>query len=131
MTLGARTSTARHSTFPEPSPMTRILAVCAVLASSACTVLPETGGSARADTTRVPLFDNLGSLHVAITTKDSMAQRYFDQGLRLTYAFNHEEAINSFTEATRRDSTCAMCWWGIALAHGPNINAPMESTSVK
>lgn len=77
---------------------------------------------------RVPLFDNLGSLHLPVTTRDSGAQRYFDQGLRLTFAFNHEEAINSFTEATRLDSTCAMCWWGIALANGPHINAAMEPT---
>ena len=43
-----------------------------------------------------PLFDNLGSLHHPITTTSEQAQRYFDQGLRLVYAFNHEEAIRSF-----------------------------------
>ena len=55
------------------------------------------------------------------------AQQYFDQGLRLTYAFNHDEAIGSYTEGTKADSTCAMCWWGIAYAMGPNINAPMDT----
>lgn len=79
----------------------------------------------------VPLYDSLGTLHYAVTTADSGTQAYFDQGLRLTYAFNHEEAINSFTEGARQDTSCAMCWWGIALAHGPNINAAMESTSVR
>ena len=72
----------------------------------------------------VPLYDNLGDLHHTVTTASTAAQKYFDQGLRLTYAFNHDEAIASYTEATREDSTCAMCWWGIAYAMGPNINAP-------
>ena len=51
----------------------------------------------------VPLFDNLGTLHHAITTTSEQAQRYFDQGLRLVYAFNHEEAISAFEEAARQD----------------------------
>ncbi len=60
----------------------------------------------------VPLFDNLGSHHHAITTRVPEAQRYFDQGLRLVYAFNHDEAIRAFREAARLDPTCAMaCGW--------------------
>jgi tetratricopeptide (TPR) repeat protein len=74
----------------------------------------------------VPLFDNLGSHHYEITTKAPLAQRYFDQGLRLYYGFNHAESIRAFEEATRQDPDCAMCYWGVALAHGPNINAPMD-----
>lgn len=74
----------------------------------------------------VPLFDNLGAHHYAITTNVLLAQRYFDQGLRLYYAFNHAEAIRAFAEASRLDPDCAMCRWGMALAHGPNINAPMD-----
>lgn len=74
----------------------------------------------------VPLFSNLGTLHHQVTA-NPVAQRYFDQGLRLMYAFNHEEAINSFREGLRRDPRCAMCHWGIAMALGPNINAPMDS----
>jgi tetratricopeptide (TPR) repeat protein len=74
----------------------------------------------------VPLFKNLGKHHHVITTSSKLAQGYFDQGLRLTFAFNHEEAINSFKEALRHDPDCAMCYWGIALALGPNINLPME-----
>jgi tetratricopeptide (TPR) repeat protein len=77
---------------------------------------------------KVPLYDNLGTLSHRVTATPE-AQRYFDQGLRLTYAFNHEEAIRSFREAERHDSTCAMCAWGQALALGPNINAPMDSAS--
>ncbi|MGE3509896.1 MAG: hypothetical protein AB7N65_13540 [Vicinamibacterales bacterium] len=74
----------------------------------------------------VPLFDNLGTHTYDITTSVRLAQRYFDQGLRLYYGFNHAEAIRAFQEAARRDADCAMCYWGIALALGPNINAPME-----
>lgn len=74
----------------------------------------------------VPLYDNLGKLHHRITTNAKTAQRYFDQGLRLTYGFNHAEALASFREATRLDPDCAMCYWGIALVLGPNINLPMD-----
>ncbi len=74
----------------------------------------------------VPLYDNLGNLHHPITTASPKAQQYFNQGLRLVYAFNHEEAIHSFEEATRHDPDAAMPYWGVALALGPNINAPMD-----
>ena len=73
-----------------------------------------------------PLFDNLGSHYHPITTTSEQAQRYFDQGLRLVYAFNHEEAIQSFEAAAHLDSQAAMPYWGIALALGPNINSAME-----
>lgn len=82
--------------------------------------------SSQSASASVPLFDNLGTHHYAITTRVSLAQRYFDQGLRLYYAFNHAEAIRAFEEAARLDPDCALCYWGLALAHGPNINAPME-----
>jgi tetratricopeptide (TPR) repeat protein len=78
-----------------------------------------------------PLYDNLGTLHHAITTKSGMAQKYFDQGLRLTYGFNHDEAVKSFKEGIRHDSTCAMCYWGVAYALGPNINLPMDTAAVR
>jgi tetratricopeptide (TPR) repeat protein len=73
----------------------------------------------------LPLYDNLGTLHHPISSKSDLAQRYFDQGLRFVYAFNHEEAIRSFEEAARQDPSAPMPYWGIALALGPNINAPM------
>ncbi len=81
------------------------------------------------ESAQVPVYDNLGSLHYSITTSVPLAQRYFDQGLRLYYAFNHQEAIRSFQEGARLDPDCAMCYWGIALAYGPNINAPMDVAS--
>jgi tetratricopeptide (TPR) repeat protein len=80
---------------------------------------------------RTPLYRNLGRYHMAVTTASPVAQRYFDQGLRLTYGFNHDEAIKSYTEGIREDSTCAMCWWGIAYALGPNINVPMDTGAVR
>lgn len=73
----------------------------------------------------VPLYENLGTLHFPIRTKAPLAQSYFDQGVRLVFAFNHEEAINSFEEASWLDPEAPMPYWGIALALGPNINLPM------
>ena len=72
-----------------------------------------------------PLYDNLGALHVPITTSNPKAQAYFDQGMRLTFAFNHAEAARAFRAAQGFDPGCAMCYWGEALVLGPNINAPM------
>jgi tetratricopeptide (TPR) repeat protein len=82
-------------------------------------------GSAPGDS--VPLYDNLGDYHREISTTTPAVQAYFDQGLRLYYAFNHPEAIRAFRAAARADSLCAMCYWGEALAWGPNINMPMDS----
>jgi len=73
-----------------------------------------------------PLFDNLGTLHHPITTTSEQAQQFFDQGLRLVYAFNHPEAIRSFEAAVQLDPQAAMPYWGIALALGPNINSAMD-----
>lgn len=77
----------------------------------------------------VPLYTNLGPHHKAIATKVPEAQQYFDQGLRLVYGFNQAEAIRSFTRATELDPKCAICWWGIAYAYGPHVNAGMDSAS--
>ncbi len=73
-----------------------------------------------------PLFDGLGRHQHPITTKSKLAQRYFDQGLVLCYAFNHTEAIRSFRGALKADPNCAMAYWGIAYASGPHVNRPME-----
>ena len=77
-----------------------------------------------------PLYDNLGTLHIPITTRNPRAQAYFDQGLRLTFAFNHAEAARAFRAAQDLDPSCAMCFWGEALVLGPNINAPMFPEAV-
>lgn len=73
-----------------------------------------------------PLWETLGTLSYPITTKNPKAQQYFDQGLRLAYAFNHPEARRAFKQARTLDPDCAMCYWGEALVLGPNINAPMD-----
>jgi tetratricopeptide (TPR) repeat protein len=73
-----------------------------------------------------PLYDGLGNVHFPISTTSPLAQRYFDQGLAFAYGFNHAAAIASFREAQRLDPGCALCFWGEALAYGPNINAPMD-----
>ena len=78
----------------------------------------------------VPLQNDLGNHTYPVTTSVPLAQRYFDQGLILSYGFNHAEAARSFREATRLDPKCAMCAWGEALVLGPNINAPMEEAAV-
>lgn len=77
----------------------------------------------------VPLYRDLGTYHVGISTKVPLAQRYFDQGMRLVYGFNHGEAIRAFNEAARLDPSCAICHWGAALAYGPHVNAPMDSAA--
>lgn len=71
-----------------------------------------------------PLLDGLGNLHHAITTSKPGAQRYFDQGLTLVYGFNYDEAARSFRYAAKLDPKCAMAYWGVALAVGPNYNDP-------
>jgi len=75
--------------------------------------------------TAIPLYDGLGKINFPITAADPMARRYFNQGMGFAYGFNHAAAIASFREAQRLDPNCAMCFWGEALAHGPNINAPL------
>ncbi|HEX8849299.1 MAG TPA: tetratricopeptide repeat protein [Gemmatimonadaceae bacterium] len=84
--------------------------------------------AARPDSTP-PLYTNLGDYHVPISTRVPRAQLYFDQGMRLVYAFNHGEAIRAFDEAARLDPDCAICHWGAALAYGPHVNAPMDSAA--
>jgi tetratricopeptide (TPR) repeat protein len=78
-----------------------------------------------------PLWDGLGHLSYPITTKNETAQRYFDQGLRLAYAFNHPEAYRAFKQAQQLDPNCAMCFWGEAFVLGANINAPMAEDAVQ
>ncbi|MBS1213745.1 MAG: uncharacterized protein H6R26_2362, partial [Proteobacteria bacterium] len=77
-----------------------------------------------------PLWNNLGTLSYRITTDEPQAQQYFDQGLRLAYAFNHLEAQRAFRMAQKLDPQCALCFWGEALVLGPNINAPMDASAI-
>jgi tetratricopeptide (TPR) repeat protein len=74
-----------------------------------------------------PLFNRLGDLEHPITTTSKQAQRYFDQGIRLLFGFNHREAIRSFRSAAFFDPHCPMAYWGIAYAFGPHVNKPMDT----
>jgi tetratricopeptide (TPR) repeat protein len=91
---------------------------------------PAAQTSARAQEAPIaPELTGLGTLHMPVTTSLAQAQRFFDQGLRLLYAFNHAESIRAFREAARLDPGLAMAYWGQALALGPNLNAPMTQDS--
>jgi len=80
-----------------------------------------------ADSNKIaPLFDGLGNHQHPITTQSKLAQRYFNQGLTLCFAFNHKEAIRSFRGVLKHDADCAMAYWGIAYASGPHVNRPMD-----
>ena len=89
-------------------------------------LLPSASALAHDEEGSTPILGNLGNHHREITTASEEAQAYFDQGLVLAYGFNHELAIKSFQAAIKHDPACAMCYWGIAWALGPNINLPMD-----
>jgi tetratricopeptide (TPR) repeat protein len=94
---------------------------------------PAAGGDvskASYEQREAPLFDDLGNHQHPVTTRSEKAQRYFNQGLILAFAFNHAESARSFQAAQKIDPDCAMCYWGEALALGPNINAPMFPEAV-
>ena len=74
-----------------------------------------------------PLLQGLGSHEWTVSTEVPRAQQFFNQGLRLLYAFNHEEARRAFREAARLDPKLAMADWGEAMALAPNLNAPMSA----
>lgn len=101
------------------------------VSAAGCTSAPAPQADAGPASPAVPLFDDLGALHRDIGTPVPAAQRYFDQGLRMAYGFNHEAAGRAFAEAARLDPACAMCAWGQALVLGPNINLPMDPGDVE
>ena len=75
---------------------------------------------------RVPvLMPGLGEVHHPVSTKNRQAQQFFDQGLKLVFGFNHDEARRSFQRAAELDPKLAMAWWGVALTLGPNYNLPV------
>ena len=78
-----------------------------------------------ADGPIAPKLEGLGEHHFPVTTHNPDSQHFFDQGLRLTYAFNHSEALRAFKQAVMLDPENAMAYWGWALVLGPNLNLPM------
>ncbi len=101
-----------------------IVASIALLLAAACR--PDAAPPPAPVVAQAPRVEHVGEAHLAITTREPLAQQYFDQGLRLAYAFDHAEALRAFSEAARLDPDCAMCEWGIAYAVGLNINNPLR-----
>jgi tetratricopeptide (TPR) repeat protein len=108
--------------------LSALLVAATLLAGCSTQPSPHDHGSAAASPAAAPaLFDDLGRYHRAITTTSPRAQAFFDQGLRLVYGFNHNEAQAAFREAARLDPACAMCAWGVALTYGSNYNSPTDA----
>jgi hypothetical protein len=105
---------------PSAAPSTATTAAMAIGADQTLHVPVTLTGWARG----AMLFDGLGDYHRAITTTSPEAQKYFDQGLRFMWAFNHDEATRSFAKAAELDPKCAACFWGVSLTVGPNYNLP-------
>jgi tetratricopeptide (TPR) repeat protein len=103
-------------------PVAMTLLTCLTLALTGCRTACPPGGDAPP---QARLFEGMGGHHRPVSTSSPRAQRFFDQALTWTFAFNHDEAIRSYTEAARLDPNCAMAWWGVALCHGPHINNPI------
>ena len=75
------------------------------------------------------LLEGLGDYTFPVTSSHPEVQRWFDQGLMLTYGFNHDAAERTYLKATELDPDCAMCWWGAALVLGPHVNSGMDPAS--
>lgn len=117
---------------------TRSLSLCALVLALGCRPqadtsapeAPQTGSHGQAMTLEqlaasAVILPGLGEHHRLVSTRSASAQTFFDQGLRLLYGFNHDEATRSFAKAAALDPECAMCFWGVALTLGPNYNVPM------
>jgi tetratricopeptide (TPR) repeat protein len=112
-----------------------LVCLALALATAGCSARAPHGdmshGTQPASDARPVLYDTLGRYSYTITTASPEAQRWFDQGLRLVYAFNHAEARRAFSEAARLDPSCAMCFWGLAIAEGSNYNSPTDADREK
>lgn len=109
----------------------RHFALAAVIAvTTACTQTQEVSELPLQTRAGAPLFEGMGEFTRTITASDPDAQLYFDQGMVLAFGFNHAEANRSFRAAQTLDPSCAMCFWGEALATGPNINVTANGKAV-
>jgi tetratricopeptide (TPR) repeat protein len=100
--------------------------VAAVLALQGCQDEPAPPPITELAPVGATMLEGLGEYSRPVTTTNPEAQRWFDQGLALTYGFNHDAAERSFLRATELDPDCTMCWWGAALVLGPHVNAGMD-----
>jgi tetratricopeptide (TPR) repeat protein len=106
-----------------------MVAVVAICVSAASAVAQTPSVSYPPDFSQpIPLYTKgLGTYHWKISTRSAKAQAFYDQGVQLMYAFATDDAARSFREAWKRDSTCAMCYWGEAWAWGPYLNEAMAT----
>lgn len=110
-------------------PLLSIALLAALVTTSGCETLQEQQAEV-VERAGAPLFEGMGSHHHPITTNNKYAQRYFDQGLVIDFAFNHAESARSFRAAQTLDPDAAMAYWGEALALGPNINVTSDGKAV-
>lgn len=97
-----------------------------VLAFTVCFIVGPIAQAKEKRTSPARLIPGLGEVHHVVSTKNRLAQQFFDQGVKLVYGFNHDEARNSFQRAADLDPKLAMAWWGVALTLGPNYNLPVD-----
>jgi tetratricopeptide (TPR) repeat protein len=105
-----------------------LMMTAALAAAPQQTTVPD---HAAADARPVVLMPGIQGVHFPISTRREEAQKFFDQGLALVYAFNHDEAVRSFRRAAEIDPGSPMPYWGIALALGPNINQEIDAAREK
>src|SRR5438067_568150 len=105
--------------------------VLALLTLLLCGALSAQDHANHAQSRPVTMVSGLGDLHHPVSTQNAEAQKFFDQGLRFIYAFNHAEAARSFQRAADLDPKLAMAYWGIAEAVGPNYNDPASEERFK
>jgi tetratricopeptide (TPR) repeat protein len=103
----------------------KILGIAFVI-SAGLSVAPISSSGATKNEPPPRLMPGLGEVHHPVSTKNREAQQFFDQGLKLVYGFNHDEARRSFQRAAELDRKLAMAWWGVALTLGPNYNLPVD-----
>ena len=89
------------------------------------------GQTIASDVAIAPVLQGLGTHEWAVTTSVPRAGQFFNQGLRLLYAFNHAESLRAFREAARLDPNLAMAFWGQAMALAPNLNAPLTADNAR
>src|SRR5881409_927968 len=105
--------------------------VLALLTLLLCGALSAQDRANHAQSRPVTMVSGLGDLHHPVSTSNAEAQKFFDQGLRFIYAFNHDEAARSFGHAAELDPKLAMAYWGVAEAVGPNYNDPASDDRFK
>lgn len=95
-----------------------------LLAASACALWGQGSVDKVAPGTEKPviLYGGTGPWSHVIATRNPEAQKFFDQGLSLTYGFNRYEGLRSFRKAAELDPASPMVYWGMAMALGPYIN---------